>query len=172
MNDPRPAPGPKKTTRMTCQGLSMSPMIKNGDEILVLPAGVQDIRFGDIVLYVKNGALLSHRFLGFKHRPGQAPLLLTKGDNASNCDDPFPASQIAGKVIEIKSAGKLINVQKSPWPGIFFMTAVFSFLEWKIYRVFFGERGISPGLKKIIKPLIQGPKRLLYRMMFFMTQGK
>ncbi len=45
------------------QGQSMSPILREGDEILVERIPFERIRFGDVIIYQKNEAFITHRFL-------------------------------------------------------------------------------------------------------------
>ncbi len=88
-------------------GNSMSPFIKNGEELIIKPAGRKDtIKPGDIVAVVneEKEKIIVHRVIGRKNNFFQI-----KGDNCSRDDGYFPETNIIGIVTGIKTdSGKKI----------------------------------------------------------------
>lgn len=97
--------------RETCWGRvvsdSMYPMIKRGDQVLVQRALLDKVRFGDIVVFRKNGELTTHRVLGKREISGECHFL-EKGD-ASLQSSLVPAKNIIGRVSIIRNSGKTVQ---------------------------------------------------------------
>ncbi len=89
------------------RGVSMRPMIKDGDLLEVRTAKTQEFRIGDILLYKFAGRqLLVHRLLRIADHHGQRRLLI-QGDAAPLPDGWIPPEHILGRVISIERNGKL-----------------------------------------------------------------
>lgn len=149
----------------------MSPMIKDGDEISLIRVTADAVRFSDIIACRKKDGLMTHRLLVRKKKSGKG-FIVTKGDNCSNCDEALEETAVWGKVIGIKRGDKITDLEKPSWRTVSFMTALFSFLEWKIYQAVVGKRELSPSIKRPIKAAINGPKKILFRLMVFISGGK
>ena len=83
-------------------GFSMSPFIKDGDDITLFPLNGISPGLGDVVAFIHkgNGMPFIHRVVGKK---GNAYLL--KGDNATETDGFIPESDILGCVRMVERKG-------------------------------------------------------------------
>ncbi|GEM_PF-2904854 len=95
----------------TCWGTvisnSMHPMIRLGDQVLVERVRPGTARFGDIVVFRRNGMLIVHRMLG-KRASGGKFCFLEKGD-ASLQAGVVPSEDIIGRVIVIRNSHQAIQ---------------------------------------------------------------
>ena len=93
-------------------GVSMNPLLKRGDTLLVAPYGSQEIHPGDIVLFLDplRGQVV-HRVVAVS-----AGGVTTRGDNNPNIDDRVLApDEILGWVTAIERQGRTLPVpRKAP----------------------------------------------------------
>lgn len=85
-------------------GSSMYPALRQGDTIRVEPTSIQGLRIGDIALFHRGGQLICHRIVK-KHQTNGKVFIVTKGEIGSCRDEPVPAEDILGKVVEVKKGG-------------------------------------------------------------------
>lgn len=67
--------------RIPIRGSSMEPLLHAGDEIEARRMEPGDIRFGDVVIFVRDDAWVAHRVIG-RRRQGQVHFM-EKGDRTS-----------------------------------------------------------------------------------------
>lgn len=87
---------------------SMSPLIKDGDYVLIEGVSPGHIRFGDIVVFKVAGNLAVHRALGKRHVNGTA-YLREKGD-AVLLSTLVPEEDVVGRVRCVSGRGGLKNL--------------------------------------------------------------
>jgi hypothetical protein len=109
MDQPPPLPGPVIAAAsslwrraggqhwMGVEGRSMWPVLRPGDEVLVLHGG-QPPRPGAIVVAREGGGLVVHRLLAVTEAGGQVTYW-TQGDARPQMDAPHPAEALIGRVI-------------------------------------------------------------------------
>lgn len=92
-------------------GHSMSPFIKDGDEITVSPLHDSSPCLGAVValIHPENGRLAIHRVVGKK---GDSYLI--KGDNSSDFDGFVQKENILGFVTKVEREGKNISIGLGP----------------------------------------------------------
>jgi signal peptidase I len=83
---------------------SMYPTIWRDAHVLVERARPDKVRFGDIIVFRRNGSLTIHRVIG-KRKFGGECHFLEKGD-ANLQSSLVPATDIIGRVTIIRNAGK------------------------------------------------------------------
>lgn len=83
---------------------SMSPLIKQGYQVLVEKAPPDVLRFGDIVVFRRHGNLMTHRILG-QREFDWARCFLEKGD-ANLRSSLVPGKNIVGRVVVIRNSSK------------------------------------------------------------------
>ncbi len=91
--------------RLVVTGRSMHPTIRHGEAVLVAPVNVQSLRFGDVVLYVRNNRLWAHRVIRRRMVSG-VWILVTQGDGACRPDPPIAASRVVGRVVAVERSGR------------------------------------------------------------------
>lgn len=106
--------GTGKRRRFRMIGDSMSPLIQDGDGVVV-EHSTADIEIGDVILYQKPSlpgqtptgeqgrGFVVHRVVQVLDE-GPQPLFVTQGDNRPLPDPPLERGQILGKVVEVEKA--------------------------------------------------------------------
>ena len=86
-----------------CQGKvvsdSMRPLMRTNDHVLVQSIQPGEERFGDIVVFERDGQLIIHRVIG-RRLIGEQSYIIEKGD-ASLHSSLIPSYSILGRVLEI-----------------------------------------------------------------------
>ncbi len=92
----------RKSFRFRARGLSMSPFIKDGDVLTVVPLAGSGPKRGDVVAFVHpdTGKVAVHRVL--RAGPG---LFFIKGDNVADADGRVPFERLLGVVASVERAG-------------------------------------------------------------------
>ncbi len=87
--------------RFVARGASMRPFVRDGDLLVVAPEGERAL-VGDLVL-IPEGEFTVHRVIArLGHR------IWVKGDAMPRIDGVFDRRTIAGRVVELSRAGRLI----------------------------------------------------------------
>jgi hypothetical protein len=96
-----------KPLRFRARGFSMSPFIKDGDVVTVLPLGASGPRVGDVVafLFPSTGKSAVHRVV----RRVRGSYVL-KGDNTSEADGTVSRDRIIGVISRVERAGKRVRL--------------------------------------------------------------
>jgi signal peptidase I len=123
--------------------LSMLPLIKPEDEILVRKGTRQTLKCGDIVVFEKFRELYTHRLL-CKRMSGSEMTLVTKGDNSFSADDPISEKDLLGKVTRIRRANRSINLEGKFWKIANSLAGTLSYLEWTVFSLLRGFRRLIP----------------------------
>jgi signal peptidase I len=95
-------------------GTSMLPTLWPGDLLTVESVGVQRVKPGDLVLYMREGRFFVHRLV--EKRDGDR-ILITRGDCLSTRDAPVSAKDFLGKVVQVQRAG--LNFAPRPKLSVF-----------------------------------------------------
>jgi len=99
-------------------GNSMSPFIRHGETLTVVPCSTNDLKFGDIILYSTSpnpnqSQKRIHRIMKKRVVNGKT-LLFTKGDASRSLDPPIEPNQVLGKVSAIKNGRWTLHLDQ-PW---------------------------------------------------------
>jgi hypothetical protein len=99
--------------RLRVHGESMLPAIWPGHVIEIASCSLADVRPGEIVLAQRDGRLFLHRFVRsrFDARVSAVEFLL-RGDSMPDCDPPFPAHSLLGRLAT--SPQKVDSAMPSP----------------------------------------------------------
>jgi signal peptidase I len=89
--------------RLRVSGTSMLPAIRPGDILVVRRCVFEDVHSGDVVVFRAGQRLFAHRVAG-KHAGSETDALITKGDALSQQDPAVSASNVLGRVTEIRSS--------------------------------------------------------------------
>jgi len=93
--------GRGKAFKFKAKGGSMSPFIRNGDVVEVVPVKGK-INLGDIVFYCSSyRSPVVHRVI---HRNKER--IITKGDSVPNSDQPVLSRKVLGRVVTVEVAYK------------------------------------------------------------------
>ena len=99
--------GRGRILRFKANGGSMSPFIRNGDVVEVVPfKGKMNV--GDIILYHSScGNSIIHRVIQRKKEG-----IITKGDSSFSCDQPLLSKQVLGRVAVVEKNGWYIRLDR------------------------------------------------------------
>jgi signal peptidase I len=123
--------------------LSMLPLIRPEDEIVVGKSSGQTLKCGDIIVFERFKELYTHRFL-CRRMSGSEMTLVTKGDNSFTADDPISAKDLLGKVTRIRKANRSINLEGRFWKMANSLAGTLSYIEWTLFALLRGfKRSIS-----------------------------
>src|SRR5262249_52080652 len=90
--------GATDPTWLTLRGHSMSPTLRDGDRILVVPFGASDIpQAGDLVITNRSGTLVAHRLVARTPRG-----FVTRGDARQWNDTPVGREDLLARVIGVE----------------------------------------------------------------------
>jgi uncharacterized repeat protein (TIGR01451 family) len=92
-------------TQFRVNGQSMSPNLSDGDEVVIVPTSISELRSGDVVLAENADGLLVHRVSSIDSPSGEIQL---RSDTGLSLDRP--ASRIFGKVVLRRREGKEQNL--------------------------------------------------------------
>jgi hypothetical protein len=102
-----------RSIRFAARGTSMSPFVRDGDLLTVEPARANNLRIGDIVLFLTSAdKLVAHRLHGGAASP-EGQRLLVRGDNQIESDLIEPA-QVLGRAIDVRRGSRARD--PSSWP--------------------------------------------------------
>ena len=90
------------------RGDSMHPVIREEDVVHVEPVRVVGV--GDVVLVQAERGLTAHRVVSVRD-----DLVVTRGDNAPEDDDPLPKARVLGRVEWVMRKGRKRGVKKRWW---------------------------------------------------------
>ena len=100
-----------KTLRFRAQGISMTPLVRNGDILVIVPATGNPIQLGDIVqCSVVPGKVVVHRVIGVEKRT-DGHYFLIQGDQAAAPDGWVHQSQVFGQLTSLERNGKIIHMK-------------------------------------------------------------
>ena len=123
--------GRGRILKFKAKGGSMSPFIRNGDVVEVVPLKGK-INLGDIILYRSSyGNPVVHRVI---HRNTES--ILTKGDSVPNSDEPILSKQVLGRVAAIEKNGWRIRLDKPVGKLLNIILATISPFSFLIYPPF------------------------------------
>ena len=89
---------------------SMKPMLKIGDILTVKSATCDDIRCGDLIVFIVNHTYFTHRVLDIN-----GEFIQTKGDWWHKPDPLLRLDAIIGVVQSREHDGRIINFEKNRW---------------------------------------------------------
>jgi len=96
---------------LTATGWSMLPSVRPGDTLMVEPAGLKEVRLGDIVVIRQDGNLVSHRVISVLDNAGERRII-TQGDTSPVTDVPVCESELLGGVSCVVRKGKSIALPR------------------------------------------------------------
>jgi len=101
----------KKPLFLRCRGRSMGYSIRDGELMEVRYIPPKEISRGDIVLFMKEGKLFSHRVIRIIEGDGELKFVI-KGDVLLDIDGYIPSSAIIGRVEGVIREGRKITLRK------------------------------------------------------------
>ena len=105
----------REKTSHTVEGNCMSPLIREGDSI-VIEHGRQDIKVGDVVVARISSRYNVQRVLRREVKDGSETYLL-KGDQSALFHESVSRSDIVGKVVEVSGSNGQLSLDSLFWKG-------------------------------------------------------
>ncbi len=106
----------EQRAKIRLRGFSMSPALRQGDVLWLVPADPRRLRFGTIVVWLGATEPRAHRLVGRLRRNGEVRLL-TKGDALWRFDSPFLADRVSA-VVTARVRGESVVALDRGWPRI------------------------------------------------------
>ncbi len=102
--------GREKTLRFKAKGISMSPLIKDGDILEIAPVNRGEIRVGDVIFYrAEKGRTVAHRVIERIIEDGRL-VFLAKGDSNVGEGEEVHPEKIMGRVRAIERNGRKTRI--------------------------------------------------------------
>lgn len=99
-----------RALRFRASGGSMSPLVRDGDVVLVRPVEPSSVEVGDVVLCASPaGRVVVHRVVARLDSPA-GPRFTVQGDQVVKPDGIIPAAQVYGRVAAVERAGARIDM--------------------------------------------------------------
>ena len=94
-----------RSVRFRARGTSMSPLVRDGDIVLVRPVGAGSIRVGDLAFCrIEPGRAIVHRVI--RKQAGPAGIRFTvQGDQRARPDGVIAEAEVFGRVVAINRDG-------------------------------------------------------------------
>ena len=117
--------------RFQARGYSMTPAIRDGDDITISPLGNLIPGRGDVLAFrhINQSQLLVHRVLRKK-----GDLFLIQGDNCTTVDGWIPADNLLGLVTRVERKGKKCFWPNRSQPGLRSAIYLFIYPVWPPVR--------------------------------------
>jgi signal peptidase len=122
-----------KETQLKLSGHSMTPLIKNGDW-LILKHNNNNIRVGSIIAYRRERKIVVHRVIKIQNNSDNN-YFITKGDFNLHIDSAVEMKSVIGKVIAVKKNKQFFSIDTKFWNIVGYFIAINSFLFTKTYRI-------------------------------------
>ena len=117
------------------KGHSMSPLIREYEEVLTKGAAPQDLHAGEVVvLYQNNGNIVIHRLTRLIRRRGEIELW-TKGDGGLRWDEPARLSALIGRAIEVRKPKQSLDLTSPFWRSAGYLAAQISLVQTLLLRI-------------------------------------
>lgn len=102
-----------KSIRFQARGVSMRPLVRDGDILLVEPLGQGPIRLGEVLLLCSAGSerLVAHRVVQRQIKHGRI-IYLVQGDQVTQPDGWMEQKQILGRVSLVERDGVELDLEK------------------------------------------------------------
>lgn len=122
-----------KESQLKVSGYSMSPLIKNGDWVM-LKHNSNDIRVGSIIAFRRERKIIVHRVIKIQNK-FEKNSFITKGDFNYHADQAVDVENVIGKVIAIKKRRQFFQLDTKSWHVIGYIIATNPFILKNTYRV-------------------------------------
>jgi len=97
-------------------GSCMRPLLRDGDRVLIRPVSPNTLRRGDIITFMADGRLYTHRYIKRVNPGSGAARLITKGDRNPDLDRwRIAPDEVLGRVVSIEKKGKMLNLGTAAW---------------------------------------------------------
>lgn len=102
--------------KLDFRGSCMRPLLRDGDRILIRPVSLNTLRPGDIITFMADGRLYSHRYIKRVDPGSGAPRLITKGDRSPDLDRwRIAPDEVLGRAVSVEKKGKMLDLETAAW---------------------------------------------------------
>ncbi len=120
--------GRGRALKFRAKGGSMSPFIRNGDVVQLVPVKGK-INLGDVVFYRSSyGNTIVHRVVRRRRE-----IVITKGDSSPSPDQPVLSKQVLGRVVAVEKNGWRIRLDSPMGRLLNILLATISPFSFLIY---------------------------------------
>jgi signal peptidase len=98
------------SVRFRAKGTSMTPTIREGEVITVVPVQPNGIRRGEIILYRSERGVFGHRVVRVTRGRAGSVVLLPRGDACQTCDEPVEESAVLGRIVAVERDGESLDL--------------------------------------------------------------
>ena len=141
-------------------GLSMRPVICDGEWIGVRRAAQGEIRIGDIIVYQAGSRFVAHRAIRRMEKGGQTCFQL-KGDAHLASEGVLPAGQIVARVVTLRKQNRIIDMEQPAWRRANRIIAHYSSAIDRVYRCFPYRPERTSLAGRLLAAAVRLPPRLL-----------
>jgi len=96
--------------RFRAPGISMRPVIEDGDVLVVEPIEAGAIRRGQVIVAAGSSGLRAHRVVNGSDAGRPSSCVFLRGDALAECDEPVPPERVLGRVLYAERAGRSFRV--------------------------------------------------------------
>ncbi len=93
--------------RVRARGASMRPLLRDGEDVRIVPVQARTLRSGDIVLVRTLGGAALHRVIAVD---AQASTLRTKGDGSREADGALALGAVVGRADAVLRRGRWVRL--------------------------------------------------------------
>jgi len=97
------------TAVLTVTSNSMSPLLRQGDQVFLKPTSLEKLHIGDVVTITAVSDLITHRFWGTAEDNGQLTLR-TRGDRPLRHDPAHAAADLLGRITARRRRGRELSL--------------------------------------------------------------
>jgi signal peptidase I len=124
--------GAGKALRFRARGDSMSPLVRDGDVLLVRPVDMAAVRVGDLVLCSSEGGrVVVHRVIR-REVNQEGHWFTVQGDAVARPDGLIPGAQVYGRVVAIERGAARIELHRPVTRTLGWLAALRS--RWNLGR--------------------------------------
>lgn len=154
---------------------SMQPLIQPGDRVTLKHADVDQVKFGDIIVFRQQEVLVVHRVIGRLRIDGRT-FFLQKGDS-NLAASPVPSDDVLARVVAIGKAGKTFRLDTLWEKSVNYTIALCFYLKYIVHQRW---RGLSFKVRaywlsrfcfKLARVLLSISSRVLVKMLYVRPSG-
>jgi hypothetical protein len=157
---------PARRTALRTRGVSMEPLVRARDEVVVEAVRPEGLAPGDLIAYRSGDLLLVHRLVAAGEREGRR-LLWEKGDRNLYLT-PLEPEQVLGRVVTVATPGGLLDLRTSAHRRLARWVAGYGLQAVRVYggARALGARWVRPGslpsraARLALAALLQAPLRV------------
>jgi len=119
-----------KTAVLTVTSDSMAPLLRQGDQVFLKRAPLEQLRAGDVVTITAAADLLTHRFWGVAEENGVITLR-TRGDRPLLDDPARSPADLLGRITARRRRGRELSLERGAGGWLNRHLAFLSAAEWR-----------------------------------------